>query len=146
MYFNCNGIAVTLVILLFSGWAKSTFAQQQSDIGEIQSELIAQPNKCVAINQGRACFAKVNVSWTLDRPANIWLVDSLKSRPLFCWQNVLSGRYLYNMEADKDVQLRLVVVEKAAKQALSDMAIAQTTIKVSWLYKTNSRKRRWRLF
>lgn len=146
MFFNCNGTAVTLILLIASCWTKAVYANEQNKSLVLQPELIAQPNKCVALNEGRACFAKVNVTWHLDHPANICLLDSVKSEPLFCWRNATRGQYLYNMEASKDIKLSLILLKESNLKVQPNTSLAHTTINVSWLYKSNSRKRRWRLF
>jgi len=146
MFFNCNGIAVTLVLLIVSCWTKAAHANEQNENVVFQPELIAQPNKCVALNEGRACFALVNVTWQSNEPGNICLFDSLNAKPLFCWNHASKGQYWYNMEASEDVTLKLTLLQNTKTRVDSELSLAQTTIKVSWLYKTNSRKRRWRLF
>lgn len=137
MYFNRNGFA--LIALWILG-AKAALAQQNQ---AVEIEMIAQPNNCVALTQGRRCYAQVNVTWTATTQVNVCLVDVENQVNLQCWRSQNQGQFVYELASATDVKLGLQTkINETSRPAL----VANTTIKVSWLYEGNNRKRRWRLF
>ncbi|MDU0353631.1 DUF3019 domain-containing protein [Paraglaciecola aquimarina] len=127
------------MFLLFYGVSLSSNAQQEL-IGE--SSLLVQPNKCVALNQGRDCFAKIMVSWRQSTENDYCLFVKVVERPpllIKCWDSVNQAQWEYEFQSAMDGHF--ILMEKS-----SDKVLASATIQVSWLYKANTRKRRWRLF
>lgn len=137
MYFNSKGFAAAVLFV-----SMSTQAQQAT---ESDVEMIAQPNKCVALTQGRRCYAQVSISWTSNSENDVCLVDLDKQLELYCWRSKTQGRYLYEMASSTDINLALVRKTDAILSSQNPQ-LASTTLKVSWLYEGNTRKRRWRLF
>lgn len=134
MYFNCKGFAAAALLVSVNVGAQSALS---SNI-----EMIAQPNKCVALTQGRRCYAQVSVSWTSSTVDNICLVDLDNNIELYCWRAKNEGEYLYEMASSTDISLALFRKVETSRTT----QLAKTTLKVSWLYEGTTRKRRWRLF
>jgi hypothetical protein len=128
----------TLLLCLFL----STFQTAAQSKNELQLGLHAQPNKCVALNQGRECFAKVLINWRLANANNYCLlikdVDGQQTE-LKCWQQTSSGQLSYEFQSARGLQFLLT-------RSSDNETVASASIQVSWLYQASARKRRWRLF
>lgn len=103
------------------------------------SGLFVSPNKCVALNKGRECYAKANIVWRTKTPGFYCITIDADSAPLKCWRDVRQGKVVYEMSSKQDVTIVLHAKE-------GDKHIAKTVIEISWLYAGDNRKRRWRLF
>lgn len=151
MYFSCKRIAVIVALTTFarigstqaiSGEGISSIVH--AEVPKQSMEMIVQPNKCVALTQGRRCYAKVNITWRSEASKTVCLVEAKSLVRLNCWEKQQHGQYIYEMESAEDVTLSLVPSEIVEIE--NQVVIASTTIKVSWLYEGSARKRRWRLF
>lgn len=131
-------------ILLFGLWFSvftpfGAFAQTKNTV---QFGLQAQPNKCVALNQGRECFAKMMINWRMENTSDYCLVIKYfdgKRDELKCWQQKRFGQMAYEFQSVGDAQFLLT-------RSVDNKTVASTDIQISWLYKASARKRRWRLF
>lgn len=124
------------ILLGYAGTALAQVAPSE------QLALVSQPTKCVALTQGRECFAKIVLTWKTRNEGDYCVVREMQDSrriPLQCWDSKSSGKFVFDMQATQDVVILLL--EKNAKEA-----IGRSEIQVSWLYQSNSRKRRWRLF
>lgn len=127
------------ILLLLVGFSAQSYAQQNAGQSEV---LQVQPNKCVALNQGRDCFTNVTIRWQLHEKLDYCLfLQSLDEAPrlIKCWQGLNQGQWQHEFQSDKNAQF--ILMEKTGSTVL-----ASASVQVSWLYKANARKRRWRLF
>lgn len=137
MYFNphCKWILVLCFIYL-------PIPSSAQETETISAYVKAQPNKCVALNQGRQCFTKMSIEWQLAHSSSVCMhieyASGARSK-ISCWDNNRSGQVEFDFQSAQTAQLRLV------RQADNHL-LASTPIQVSWLYQASSRKRRWRLF
>jgi len=143
--------AVTaLVSVLLCTWLPGAMAAQAATTGgaptqsgatnsKTQPIFTVQPATCVALHQGRTCFAQLSLNWKTTGAGNfcIYLKDS--KQPLHCWQNSRGNLLNFEFESDKKVVFQLI--EQGQKQI-----VAETSVDVSWVHKAAPRKRRWRLF
>jgi hypothetical protein len=137
MFFDQHLKWILLLCLFFS--ASQTSAQSKT---EIQFGLNAQPNKCVALNQGRECFANILINWRLENADNYCLMIRQldeKLTELKCWQQTSSGQLSYEFQSVRGLQFLLT-------RSSDNETVASASIQVSWLYQASARKRRWRLF
>lgn len=138
MFSRCKGMAGLALYL----WLLS-FQSQATDqpIGPV----MAQPNKCVALTQGRECFAQITLTWQTPHTGDYCLVQESqdaqvpRGQVLKCWNAASNGQFLFDMQSAQNVVI--VLREKNHQET-----IGRSVIQVSWLYQSNSRKRRWRLF
>ncbi len=114
-------------------------SQAESLDNQSQASLSAQPNHCVALRQGRRCFAKISLHWKAPKEGTYCLIKKQVSVPLHCWPNRKSGQYELELAETDSVDYQLI--DKQNQQA-----IAETRITISWVYNTKRKKRRWRLF
>ena len=139
MFSKCKGFAV-LILCCIGLITDQSLANDVSD-----EPVLAQPNKCVALSQGRECFAQITLTWRTASEGDYCLVMATQesqvtgSRVLRCWDAASSGQLVYDMQSAENLVVSLQ--NKRDKQT-----IGRSVITVSWLYQSNSRKRRWRLF
>ncbi len=93
------------------------------------------PDTCVALQQGRQCYATIQIDWHSQTELDLCLHAG--SRKLQCWQASNSGRLRYEFVAADNERIQLVG---------TDGILAEATIKVNWVQKNTKVKRHWRLF
>lgn len=93
------------------------------------------PETCVALQQGRLCYANVNISWQSNEPQDLCL--KIGQQQLQCWQASRSGQLRYEFVGQETTEVQLVNAEGELVKAL---------IKVNWVQKNPKIKRHWRLF
>ncbi len=131
MFFNALISIVILVLLLF------TSAQAEQLIEN--NRFTVQPEKCVALRQGKVCVAEVKFNWHTERLGNYCLLEKIEQRVIQCWQNSKSGSYQFAFSSQQS--LLFLLVEESTNKVL-----LESKVEVSWVYKTKQKKRRWRLF
>jgi hypothetical protein len=105
-------------------------------------DFVAQPDQCVTLRQGRDCFATIKLKWQASAKENICLYQNDqqgKSQQLMCWKNNNAAQINIEFQSNESINYQL-------RTSKNNHVIAETQVKVSWQYKTTSRKRRWRLF
>ena len=81
-----------LIALLFPF---KTFAQITVEAAE---HFAVTPNKCVALREGRPCYALVSVNWKKTSVGNYCLRYSKSKQLLQCWTAQSSGVYQYEFD------------------------------------------------
>lgn len=102
-------------------------------------EFSLSPSKCVALNEGRTCFADVSFSLTLPDQREYCVREMGEVTPIGCWRAAETVSYLYSFAQSASTTYELVDRAKGA-------VIATQTIEVNWVHKIQTKKRRWRLF
>jgi hypothetical protein len=97
------------------------------------------PNKCVALTQGRTCYADVEFKVVTPKVGDYCLREGYSKKILQCWANTQSFSYTLNFGSEQSLSYELI------SQAQRDV-LAVTTIEVNWVHKVQTKKRRWRLF
>ena len=126
--------------------ASKVFAQENSQPGQTTnttptSEVIfsAKPANCVALHQGRKCYANVSLQWQVVEQGNFCIYQKGTNKVIQCWENSNGNQVQFEFESSVKLEYQLVAIEK-------NNVIAETAIDVSWVHKATPRKRRWRLF
>lgn len=101
--------------------------------------LSAKPANCVALHQGRTCYATVAIQWQTPTIGNFCLYQKTTKTLMQCWKNSQGEQIQFEFESDIKREYQLVA-EKTKS------IIAETAVNVSWVHKATPRKRRWRLF
>jgi len=123
------------IIILLSLLLTSVQAEQL-----IEKEMFtAQPEKCVALRQGKVCVADVKFNWQAPKMGDYCLVEKVEQTVLHCWQNRRSGTYKFVFSSQQSLQFLLV-------DQGTNRVLLESKVEVSWVYKTKQKKRRWRLF
>ncbi|WDE11280.1 DUF3019 domain-containing protein [Thalassomonas haliotis] len=152
MYFK--RAAIVLAFVLLNAWQPQVMAAQASKVNTLpaaastgkvttkaqaQPVLSVQPATCVALHQGRTCFAQLSLNWQSTGAGNfcIYLKDS--KQPVHCWQNSRGNLINFEFESNKKVVFQLIEQGK-------NHVVAETSVDVSWVHKAAPRKRRWRIF
>ncbi len=128
MYFK-----VLLSLLLISNFVSA----EQSSIAE--GELVAVPDTCVALREGRSCYADVVLHWQQPEEGNYCLRDTETKHIIKCWMRQQQGEFNYAFDSKHSVSFELINSD-------SSKAIATTQVQLQWVYKNRQKKRRWRLF
>lgn len=138
-----NGTAWLIILLSFSTFFNIALAQTtiQKQSPSVTSKVLfsAKPASCVALHQGRKCYAVVALSWQTLKTGDYCIVEKENGQLLQCWKNSRSGSMSIEFESSTQVEYQLTAADQ--KQT-----IAQTSVNVSWVHKSSPRKRRWRLF
>ncbi|MDO6444454.1 DUF3019 domain-containing protein [Colwellia sp. 1_MG-2023] len=118
-------------------------AQDNSQIAQstTASEIIftAKPANCVALHQGRKCYASVSLQWQAPQQGNFCIYQKMSNKVIQCWKNSNGSQVQFEFESSTKLEYQLVAIEK-------NHVLAETAIDVSWVHKASPRKRRWRLF
>ncbi|PCK31773.1 DUF3019 domain-containing protein [Pseudoalteromonas piscicida] len=127
---------VTWIVLLLG--ASLSYQLQAEEIKPV-GILHAVPSKCVALNQGRTCYADVKVTVNAPNEGDYCIRESLSKKILQCWAKTDSFKYDLDFSSDESLSYELI-----SKQSRDVLAV--TTIEVNWVHKVKTKKRRWRLF
>ncbi|CAM4068860.1 DUF3019 domain-containing protein [Pseudoalteromonas ostreae] len=130
MYFK------TTVILLLLLNAKQLLA---NDKKFYDSRLIALPDTCVALREGRSCYADIELSWQQSSIGNYCLRDATSKHIMQCWLRQSSGKLNYAFDSVESISFELINSD-------TGKIIASTQVQLQWVYQNRQKKRRWRLF
>ncbi len=98
----------------------------------------AQPTMCVALTQGRTCYANVTIEWNTVKEGDFCILQKASNKQLKCWQQTQGKIFSFEFESNKSITYQLIKD--------NNELVAETTINVTWVHKKSPRKRRWRLF
>jgi hypothetical protein len=143
MYFRLGKGTAWLIgsMLLFLNSAK-VIAQENIGSPIILTNTVkfsAMPANCVALHQGRKCYAKVSFLWQTSQLGNFCIYQKVTNKVIQCWKNSRGNQVDFEFESSEKLEYQLVAIGKKR-------VIAETSINVSWVHKASPRKRRWRLF
>ncbi|GAB3019843.1 DUF3019 domain-containing protein [Bowmanella dokdonensis] len=124
-----NGISRALLLLASLPLSGETAAEPRL--------LTVTPDTCVALNQGRTCYATIAVTWHSELPGDYCLQLEDQTQPLHCWQKANQGHWQFEFAAEQSTRLLLTNGQQT---------LAKHEIQVNWVYKSQRRKRGWRLF
>jgi hypothetical protein len=93
------------------------------------------PDTCVALQQGRLCYATIRIKWQTDTAQDLCLHAGQEQ--LYCWQASREGQLDYEFVGQENVSLQLIG---------GNGVVAEAVIKVNWVQKNSKVKRHWRLF
>lgn len=99
----------------------------------------AKPGNCVALHQGRTCYATVAIQWQTPVKGDFCLYQKTTNKVLQCWQNSQGNQIQFEFESNVKREYQLIAKE-------TKRIIAETSVNVSWVHKATPKKRRWRLF
>jgi hypothetical protein len=135
MYFKLSkGIASLLT--MFLGFI--TFSSEAENVKTANIVFSAQPAMCVALTQGRTCYANVKIEWSVEKPGDFCIVQKAPKQHLKCWTQTDGNVFSFEFQSNESVTYQLINP--------NNELIAETTIDVTWVHKKSPRKRRWRLF
>lgn len=108
---------------------------QAADRASAPARLKLTPDTCVALQQGRLCYATIQVQWDSLTAEELCLFAGPEK--LQCWPAGHSGQWRYDFVATDSQQLQL---------RSADKVLAEAVVKVNWVQKSTKIKRHWRLF
>lgn len=139
-----NGTAWLLTFVIFTFFsarelqATSLNNDSTAETG-MNVSLTATPANCVALHQGRKCFAQVSLIWKTPQFGHYCVYQKSTNQVLQCWKNSNGNQLSFEFQSSEKIEYTLV--EFNQKEVL-----AKSEINVSWVHKSSPRKRRWRLF
>lgn len=134
MYFKLSKGFASLIIIIF-------FYPCYSNAKEALHPNItfsAQPAMCVALTQGRTCYANIKMEWNTHQKGDFCILKKIPKQKLKCWTQTASNIFLFEFESNESVTYQLLNA--------NNELLAETTVNVTWVHKKSPRKRRWRLF
>jgi hypothetical protein len=136
MYFKLSKGFALLGVFVLVGITSSSV--NSAELTVEPQQLIAQPALCVALHQGRKCFAKVTFTWSAVSVGDFCLYQKIPRRKVKCWQQSKGNHTLLEFASSEKLTFQLIDQK--------NIPVAETLIDVSWVHKATPRKRRWRLF
>lgn len=127
MYFRWFCVSLLLPSTL---WAKADDALQP---------LVALPDTCVALREGRNCYADITLTWQQPVIGNYCLRDATSKYIIQCWLKQKKGTFNYAFDSQKSVSFELF-------NSNTSKIIGTSEVKLQWVYQNRQKKRRWRLF
>ncbi|WP_213608755.1 DUF3019 domain-containing protein [Pseudoalteromonas sp.] len=106
---------------------------------QISAQLSAVPDTCVALREGRNCYADVVLSWQQVEVGNYCLRDATSKYIMQCWLKQRQGSFNYAFDSTQSISFELF-------NSNTSQVIAVTEVKLQWVYQNRQKKRRWRLF
>ena len=106
---------------------------------EQNSLLVAVPDTCVALREGRKCYTDVVLNWQHPQLGNYCLRDATSKHIMQCWLRQQSGQFNYAFDSTKTIVFELINSDNSK-------VIATTQVQLQWVYQNRQKKRRWRLF
>ncbi len=134
MYFRLLIFSIITVKTLFT----AALADIAPDSDKLKI-LNATPNKCVALREGRACYAVVTLNWQRPSDGDYCLRNRDNKHIIQCWINKNSGNFEYEFDSKTSQHFELI-------NTTTGQSFGQTEVKVHWVYQNKQKKRRWRLF
>jgi len=135
MYFKLSKGIASLLFIALNLISLLSYANEDTSNNIV---FIAQPTMCVALNQGRTCYANVTIEWNTTQKDDFCISKKASNKPLKCWQQAKGKTFSFEFESNKSITYQLI---KANNEI-----VAETKINVTWVHKKSPRKRRWRLF
>mgnify|MGYP000956400160 CR=1 FL=1 len=101
--------------------------------------LIAVPDTCVALREGRDCYADVVLTWSQPIIGNYCLRDATSKYIMQCWLKQQKGTFNYAFDSQQSISFELF-------DSNTSKVISTAEVKLQWVYQNRQKKRRWRLF
>ena len=99
-----------------------------------------KPQQCIAVHQGKECFADVELTWRIKVKGDYCLYSSQQTKALKCWQNSNQGEFAKEVSSTTNVLFFL-------KNTVNDKVIISKELEMAWVYKKTSRSHlSWRMF
>lgn len=134
MFFN-----LALLLFMFPTAAFASSIEESPAANGVAQQLIAKPNVCVALREGRPCFSDIEFSWLQPADVTYCLRLAETKHIIGCWESNKSPTLLYQFEGSSSSLFELIDQKTGS-------SIAETEIQVQWVYTQRQKKRRWRLF
>ncbi|MDN3378123.1 MULTISPECIES: DUF3019 domain-containing protein [unclassified Pseudoalteromonas] len=104
-----------------------------------ENNLLAVPDTCVALREGRNCYADIALNWQQPEVGNYCLRDATSKHIMQCWLRQQSGQFNYAFDSVETIAFELINSDNGK-------IIATTQVQLQWVYQNRQKKRRWRLF
>ena len=113
--------------------------QQPANEKNLKNELVALPDTCVALREGRNCYTEVDITWHQQQVGNYCLRNAQSKHIIQCWLMQQKGLFRYQFDSAQTIGFELISSDNGK-------VVASTEIQLQWVYQNRQKKRRWRLF
>lgn len=125
-----------MILSLIAVSAKTT---AQTETTQIADPFTALPDTCVALREGRNCYADIELNWQLNQVGNYCIRHSESKHIMQCWLKQSTGSMLYQFNNATSESFELINSDNGK-------VIASAQVQLQWVYESRQKKRRWRLF
>lgn len=129
-------------VIVLSVHAENNNLNQQLTDKKVNYSLLAKPQMCVVLDEGRECFAQITFTLSTIATGKVCLIQKSPYKVMYCVNepNKKNNVYdfYYEFISDKTKTYQLVNQE--------NQVLAETVIEVNWVYESSPLKRRWRAF
>lgn len=149
MYFKLsNGVAfllMPLAIMIYISLLPNVALAQEVEKQHVIFQV--KPSMCVALNQGRTCYAQVKIQFSSSLTDDFCIVkkrtdmtqrSNSDQQQIKCWKQSKGDAIHFEFQSSESITYQLMTHKNEA--------VAETTVDVSWVHEKSPRKRRWRLF
>lgn len=143
MYSSISKRLALLTYVLFSSVISISKAESNTALST-KTIFSVQPQQCVTLHQGRDCFATVVIQWQkpTEQALCLYQMNTKQAdtqKQLMCWPKSNKGQASVSFESSGNLTYQL--------RTLKDKTlIAEAEMVVSWVHKSTTKRRRWRLF
>ncbi|MGB0496600.1 MAG: DUF3019 domain-containing protein [Kangiellaceae bacterium] len=137
-FIKSAGCILVLIVAHFNFDLNAEEVDFNIKTGAIES-LNLVPSKCVALRKGRECFATIKITWQVSLEDNYCLRRAVDKLQINCWIGTNKGAFSYIFRSNIDERIELI-------RTKDSHVIAVSKVKVSWVYNSNKRRKRWRIF
>lgn len=125
-------------------WFKSSLALALCAMATLsqaeEAQLHIKPARCIALHEGQVCYQKLSISWQVEQADNYCLQQQDNKVLLICWENIASGRWVYEFEGARTQKFILI-------RKRDDKPMAEFSLEVAWVYDARShRESHWKIF
>ncbi|GAA62118.1 signal peptide [Pseudoalteromonas sp. BSi20652] len=94
--------------------------------------LIAVPDTCVALREGRNCYADVSLTWEQPAIGNYCLRDATSKYIMQCWLKQQSGTFNYAFDSQQSISFELF-------DSNTSKIISIAEVKLQWVYQNRQK-------
>ncbi|MFY8273168.1 DUF3019 domain-containing protein [Pseudoalteromonas sp. SSDWG2] len=131
-------LAVSCLGTVSQAQAKESITQNAAP-EQVPESLLSTPNTCVALRQGRTCYSDITFAWQVSNEGHFCIRQQSQNSPLHCWNNIKQGEVTVDFASATAQIYEMVNMQ-------TQQVVAQSEVKVQWVYTSKQKKRRWRLF
>jgi len=106
-----------------------------------QAVLQMTPKMCVALTQGRTCYAQATIVWSTSYTGDFCIVKQESEsthKKIKCWTQSKGNSVNFEFKSSESLTYQIITND--------NKTLAEATLNVSWVHENSPRKRRWRLF
>jgi len=121
-------------------WLRVLLGTCLSPVAIAQTVFTLFPDTCVTLQQGRHCYAQIQINWQREQTDSVCLYR--EEQPLKCWDASTRGEWQW---AFSDTRTQVLTLRRMQADGRPAEILATEKVEVSWVQDTH-KKRVWRRF